>query len=292
MWGLTGAVAATIWVTYARLPPEDTYHVSSSGLAGGAGRALVFLNFPVAFVAIAATALAADRLLAADRSLPRVVLPAALAVALCALVPVPGVVEQADLDAKVVNALPAAGVGLALLLTVAAARARVRASERPTGDRVRLALAAAVIAISPPWIAAEAGIYIGGPFYAEQRPPGEELAAVHLGHHHGFDGVLLTLSALLLSRQLANTQRGRLRRALSVYLAAMLAYGLANAIQDFWLEQLVKRGTVDWEVPSVLRPEPTLAWLVLLAGAAAIELWWFRRERPGRRPQLARSASA
>ena len=58
------------------------------------------------------------------------------------------------------------------------------------------------------------------------------------GHHHGLDGVLLALSALLLSRM----QVTRLRAVVGAYLALMLAYGLANAVQDAWLEQVVKRG--------------------------------------------------
>ena len=48
-------------VTYSRIRPEELYHVSRSGLAGGLGRALVFLNFPAALAAIAIVLLVADR---------------------------------------------------------------------------------------------------------------------------------------------------------------------------------------------------------------------------------------
>ena len=36
--------------------------------------------------------------------------------------------------------------------------------------------------------------------------------------------------------------------------SALAAYGAVNATQDFWQEQLVKRGTVDWAIPSALYP--------------------------------------
>jgi hypothetical protein len=57
----------------------------------------------------------------------------------------------------------------------------------------------------------------------------------------------------------------------------MLAYGLWNAVQDFWLEQLVKRGSVSVEIPSALRPSLSSAWLVLLVGAAAVYALLMRR---------------
>ena len=108
----------------------------------------------------------------------------------------------------------------------------------------------------------------------EEIPPvrDEGLAAVHLGFHHGTAGVLLALAALALSRAPAT-------RALAAYLSLMLAYGLGNAIQDGWNEQLWKRGTVDQHIESVLRPELSLGWLAILAGAAAIYAFWFRPAR-------------
>jgi hypothetical protein len=63
---LFAAVGVEIFVTYARLPAHELYHVSESGLAGGAGRVLVFLNFPIALVAIPVLLLLAVPWLAAD----------------------------------------------------------------------------------------------------------------------------------------------------------------------------------------------------------------------------------
>ena len=59
----------------------------------------------------------------------------------------------------------------------------------------------------------------------------------------------------------------------------MLAYGLANALEDGWNEQLWKRGTVDTSSPSVLRPELSWGWLAIVVGATLVYMLWFR---PGR----------
>ena len=90
MWLLFAVVAVEILVTYSRLPASELYHVTGSGLAGGASRALVFGNYPTALVAIAVLALLAERMTA----------PAIVGAALCSAVFWPGVVDQADLDAE------------------------------------------------------------------------------------------------------------------------------------------------------------------------------------------------
>ena len=38
---------------------------------------------------------------------------------------------------------------------------------------------------------------------------------------------------------------------------SLLAYGAVNLAQDAWNEQLVKRGMVDWKIPSALEPTPS-----------------------------------
>jgi hypothetical protein len=214
---------------------------------------------------------------------------AGLAVLLCAAVALPGVVEQEDLDAKVVNALPAAGVALAFALTLLAARrgGLGRLAPRRSGDGARIALAAVLLAAAIPWFFAELGFYAPWPFLAEEvRPEPEEptIRAVHLGRHHGMDGTLIALTALALSRVIADLRREWLRLALAAYLALMLVYGLANAAQDFWLEQVVKRGWTDERLPTVIRPSLTLDWLVLVAAAAAVYVSWLLRRSSEPRP--------
>src|SRR5919206_3904476 len=93
VWILFAVVVVEILVTYARVPSRELYHVSGGGLALGAARALVFVNFPVALVGLDVLGLVWERL---ERRLRPVALVAAV---LCAAVFWPGVVDQANLDA-------------------------------------------------------------------------------------------------------------------------------------------------------------------------------------------------
>lgn len=220
------------------------------------------LNYPLALGAIALAAVAGG---------PRLLVWTSIA--LCALVAVPGVVDQDDLDARLVNALPALGVALALGLTVAAARRRGLAPvRRAPRDRLRVALGAGLLLLALPWLTAEWGFHFPGDvFYGEEVPPQRDrgIPAVHLGFHHGYGGVVLAATALLLSRVPAG-------RALRAYLSLMLAYGLANALQDAWNEQLWKRGWVDAHVADVIRPGLTWGWLAIVVAAGTIYAAWFR----------------
>ena len=116
-------------------------------------------------------------------------------VALCALIVVPGVIDENDLDARWINVLPAVGVVLALGLTLAAVRRDGLAFVRSArGDRLRAALAVVLVLLALPWLAAEPGFYFPGDVFLGEEVPKERdpmLAAVHVGFHHGFGGVLL-----------------------------------------------------------------------------------------------------
>ena len=184
----------------------------------------------------------------------------------------PGVVDPADLDAKPINALPAIGVGLALLLTAVSGLFRVRARLNPAVAVFSLAL----LLLAIPWIAAELGFYLDGVpvlgrlFLTEAVYEGH--ASVHLGHHHGMDGVLLALTGLATVPLVRRAHIGPLRSAVGVYVGLQIAYGLANATQDGWLEQVVKRGWVGTEIPSVLEPAVSLAWLGIVLAALLFSL--------------------
>jgi hypothetical protein len=268
IWAFSGIVALEIVVTYARIPPEELYHVTGSGVASGLGRALVFLNFPVALAALPLVALAAHRL----RDRPALVAVAILSAGLCAVVVWPGVVDPADLDQKPINALPAAGVGLALLLTAVSGLFRVRARIHPAVGVFSMLL----LLLAIPWIAAELGFYLDGvPVLGRLFLTGrvyEGHASVHHGHHHGMDGVLLTLTALAAVPLVRRAHLRPLRIAVGIYLGLQIAYGLANAVNDGWLEQLVKRGWVDTAIPGVLEPAISLAWLGIVLAALLFSL--------------------
>jgi hypothetical protein len=274
VWILYGLAALAIVVTYWRLPVAELYNTSEGGLRGGLGRALVYVNFPGAFVALAVLGLVAGR--ARSRVVDVLALVSA---ALCVVVFVPGVVEQSDLDAKPVNVLPALGVALALALTFWTLRTRGigLVPRRVSGDVIRVVLTVVLVLASIPWIAAELGFYadLGGIFFTSAvvpEPGHPGIHAVHLGHHHGLDGTMFAVTALLLSRELGRFTRPRLRAVVAGYLAFMFVYGLANAFQDFWSEQLWKRDVTSVKIPAMIRPDLTLGWLVILLGAAAVFL--------------------
>jgi hypothetical protein len=287
VWALFALVTVEILVTYARLPAAELYHVSGSGLAGGASRALVFLNFPLALAAIAILAFLLQRL--PGRASKAV---AVVGIVLSAAIFWPGIVKESNLDARPVNAVAALGALVALSLTVVAFRVLERPARpaRQPGDGLRVIVAAAALALSIPWIAVEVGLsFTGVPVLGtlfqtgELRTQPNESAlhpAVHHGHHHGMDGALLVLSALLLSR-LLHGSRGWLRATLSAYLALILCYGAANVANDFWLEQVVKRGWTDWEIPDVTTPKASVAWGVILLASAALWAISLRRSRRG-----------
>jgi hypothetical protein len=305
VWVLYALFALTTLLTYSRLPPGELYHVSASGAGAAAGRALVYVNFPVALAALAVLPVVLDQL--AGR---RAALAGVAAAVLCASVAWPGIVDEGDLDARPVNVLPALGVALALGLTAAAAGrgGRSRGARRAAGDRARVVLGAGLAAVAVPWVAAELGVgfsgvpVLGDVFQSDEHwaPLGEARvhAAVHAGGHHGMHGVLLVATVLLLSRALPELRSPRLRTVLSLYLALTAAYGIGNLLNDAWLEQIVKRGWTERHIPSVVNPAPTLPWLVVLLGAAAIHVVLLRRLEPRaesatgsqRRPVAAASA--
>jgi len=266
VWSLIGLVLATIFVTYWRLPAADLYNTSVEGFRGGAGRVLVQTNFPsVSLVAIALVLIAVSALPASAWWI------AAPSIALCLVTAWPGQVKQSDLDARAVNVIPALGVVLALVLTGwATRRGGARLASRLPGDPARIAAAVVIVLISIPWITAELGFFIGNSVFLTSRviTEGDEtLPAVHLGHHHGLDGTLLMLFALLLSRvRLRDTRLGSL---LPAYVSLMFAYGFMNFAEDAWHEQLVKRGWIEWRIPSALLPRFHWIWLVTLGVALA-----------------------
>jgi hypothetical protein len=277
VWVLFAVVTCEILVTYSRLPASELYHVSGSGLEGGLSRALVFTNFPTALVALAVLALLFGRMDRLRRGM------AGLAAVLCAAVFWPGVVRQSNLDARPVNALAAVGVLLALPLSADVARREgVRRTAWQRSDWVRLAIAVPVLVLALPWLAAELGFFLDGvPVLGRVFETGRlvmtpselrALPAVHHGHHHGMDGVLLVLSALLLSRPTTRLTTPTLRLALTFYLALMFCYGVGNIANDAWNEQIVKRGWASWLIPSVLQPRITAAWGVIVLSALVIWL--------------------
>jgi len=281
-WAMWAVVLAIVFVTYWRLPPDtpaatdDLYHVSGNGLVGGLSRVLVELNFPLALVAIVVVLVAVD-------ALPRWAWAAAgPAIGLSAAVAWPGVIDQDDLDARVVNVIPALGVALSLGLTAAASRrSGAGLARRLPFDPVRATIAAVLLLVSIPWIAADLGVFLPDGVFIMRRvaldTDGLPIAAVHLGHHHGMDGTLVALSAILLSRP--RLRRGATASVTVAVTSLAFAYGIVNCVQDAWNEQLVKRGTLDQQIPSAILPSLSWIWLVILVLAALTALTLRRESR-------------
>jgi uncharacterized membrane protein YdcZ (DUF606 family) len=275
-WMLFAVVTTEVLVTYSRVPARELYHVSGSGIEGGLSRALVFVNFPVALVALAVLGLIYPRL--PGRSYRFFAIFSGL---LCAVVFWPGVVKTANLDARPVNAVAAVGVLLAVLLSDVVRRDGLDRRPWQRSDWVRVALAVAFLVAALPWLAADLGLYsngvplIGRLFQSGQflpeRPGLPTFApAVHHGHHHGMDGVLLILTALLFSRRIER------RPALAAYLSLVFCYGVANFANDFWIEQVVKRGWTSWEIPDVAVPRLSVAWSLIVIAAVGVWALWVR----------------
>ena len=297
VWGLLGVVALEILVTYWRLPWNALYHVTGSGPAGGLSRALLFLNFPVALVAIAVLLYLLDGFDGAVEFWLAI-----LGIGLCAAVVWPKMVDQGKLDARPVNAIAAVGVAVAFGLTLwSFRRGGSWRIARVAGDRVRIAIAVVAVLLALPWEAADLGFSLDGvPGLGSifltgslRTQPGDPVfhPAVHHGHHHGMDGTLLVLVALILSR-LLGLMRGRwLRGVFGAYLAVLFCYGVGNIANDAWLEQVVKRGWTTWEVPDVTTPKASVAWGLILLGASVL---WLLLVLPGLRREghEARSSTA
>jgi hypothetical protein len=285
VWALFLVVGAEILVTYTRTPAAELYHVSGEGFAGAASRVLVFVNYPVALVALPLILLLADRLPGR-----RAGILAAVGFVLSAIVFWPGVVDEADLDAKPANTLPALGVAIAAGMTIAVVvrGGLERWQPRRAHDRLRIVLAIAVVPLAVPWLLADLGVSLNGvPVLGSIWQTGELRSepgvaglhpAVHHGHHHGMDGALLVWSSLIVSRAIPAIRRRVPRIGTAAWLSLALAYGFAQIANDFWLEQVVKRGWTDWEIPDFTRPSVSVGWLVILLATGAIYWLWLGRE--------------
>jgi hypothetical protein len=270
-WGLAGLLALSAVITYSRLPAGELYNVRGHGIGLGLSRAIVLFGYPVALVAPPLAAVAWS--VACSRGRAWVL---AAGTALCATAMLPGVVDSGHLNARPVNAAATIGVAVCLALTVASRR---HAMPRPLLDLPRTPVligAVVLILLALPWIGAQAGFYVGdipgiGRLYMSKRvmpePGHPTIRAVHLGNHEGLDGIFLALTALLLLAIVCEVGPRALRTALTAYLSLLLWYGAAVFANDFWGEQVVKRGWTATGIPSALQPAINITWLVVLVAA-------------------------
>ena len=272
-WALWGLVAIGVWATYARFPAAELYNVTGTGFAAGAARTLVFLSWPVAIAAVALVVVAADRLLAG--SIPgwgraATVLAATAAIALCATIALPGALDpKTSTLGRRTCRRPSASYALIVTLTAVGVRGTGPRAPLTRGDRCM-----AGVGLYTGDVPVLDDVYISKAVVPEPGEPA--LRAVHLGNHEGIDGILLAATAFALRRSLRRMRPTALRPLLGGYLALIAVYGLAVAADDFWIEQLQKRGTVSRGLPYVLTPGPRPAWAALVPVACVVYAVAFR----------------
>jgi hypothetical protein len=292
-WGAVAALTLAVFITYSRFPVSEFYNVSKSGLAGGAGRALVYLNYPVAFIAVALGGFAFARLwatYAAGSTVRKLALSAVYLTSVGLSLIAAFVVQQSDLDAKPANVMPALGVAIAIALTAWALRNGGLGRPMPWSglDTAGAVIAAALLIMSVPWIFGLLGVYVDNIpileriYMSKEVVAGHTSAAVHLGDHHGFNGTIFAVAALVLVRAVRQISQTWLRLAMTAYLAFMFVYGITNMLQDFWGEQLVKRGWLDASFPNVIVPKLSLPWLLMLLATVVIATSFTRLTHPSR----------
>lgn len=277
LWCVFLAVAIAAIVTYTRLPARELYHVSHPGIDTGIRRGLAFAGFPAAPVAIAVAWLLVEQV-----TRRAVTIAAIGATILGSSVLWPGAVDEADPDSRPISVLALVAVLAVIILTVVVARSAGfrRPRLRPKEEPVRLLVFAIVFVVELPWLAALIGVsldhvpvlnsvFLSDSFVDQPGVPGLH-PAVHAGLHHGLCGALLVTSSLWLSRRLPAVANRAHRRLLAGYLSLLIAYGGANALQDFWLEQIVKRDLLGWQFPYMLQPRADWAFAGIVAGAALI----------------------
>jgi hypothetical protein len=271
-------VLVAIAVTYTRIAPEDLYNVDGHGFVGGGlSRAVVYVNFPIGLAAMFLLLGLADRMSRRQRTL------AVVAFLMWAPVFSSRVLTESYLDARWGNLAPAVAVGLALLLTL---RTPDPSAEHVRADVLRIGVGAALVVLALPWIAALLGLdFVGVPVLGQifqthelRSQPGDPTLhpAVHYGDHHGLEMTLVLIAALVASRWLGAIRSHSLHTAFGLVTGVVVVYSVMNIANDAWLEQVVKRGWTNWEIPGVLVPRANWGWSVILVGGLLTWLTLFR----------------
>ena len=273
-------VCAEILVAYSKTRPGELIGVPQTGLSVAITDAIGFLAFPVGLVAIGVALAIGDRL---SRATKRIAAAAAIALAVVSLLPRVAEAEEVEVSLNPQRVVAAVAVLALFGLTVHAVQIHglERWGPRVRGDSLRLLLATAIAFAALPWFAADltlsldnvpglSHVFLTDSLRTEPGRVGLN-PAVHDGHHHGMDGALLALASLAMSR-LIRLLTGLRRTALAALLSLTFVYGFANALQDFWLEQVVKRGASGYLFPLMLTPRWTIPFLVIALTSVALFL--------------------
>ena len=303
MWVVIIFYSIPLFVVNAILPSSERYGISEEGFLAGFYRLILWLNFPVAVLSLLCNFIVLDiwldkrkeeghlRSFYGHKIWPVLTV---LSSFLCLIVVFPGVLDDKNLQFDLVHLLPATGVLLSLIgffsvfnllsdpeKKTSSPFEKIVGSKQKANWPIGIGLVLALL-LSLPWIFADLGIYIGDiPLLGkawmsrEPTPHREWLAAVHLGHHHGMDGLFLLFFALLIGKDLSDLALSSLRLSLSFCCALLVPYGFWALFSDFWEEQIWKRGVTDLCFDNALTPQVNLYWLGFLVVALLVHFFWF-----------------
>ncbi|MHA1378692.1 MAG: hypothetical protein ACTSRG_09950 [Candidatus Helarchaeota archaeon] len=130
--------------------------------------------------------------------------------------------------------------------------------ERPwqRSDYIRVIMLGLVIFFGLPWLFAIHGVFISdipglnSIFLGSQRgvlgtnPFDYLYPSVHLGTHHGLDGLLFIIYAVVYSILVFVMKNSKIRNFLIFAIGILASYGLVAYLEDFFHEQIIKRGYI------------------------------------------------
>src|SRR3989344_3602655 len=130
-------------------------------------------------------------------------------------------------------------------------RARTFATSRKNTYRMSLRakiLLSVVVFVSIPWILAVPGIFVSdipvlNIFFIGSQDYGGK-PSVHLGTHHGFEGFFTVTAMILVFTTAKYLYDKRLKIIAGLGASFLLVLGLYNLIEDFFVEQIYKRGLI------------------------------------------------
>lgn len=278
LWLLFAGVCVEVLVAYTKTKPGELIGVPRTGLSVAVTDAIGFLAFPTGLIAVGVAIAIGNRLRGATAWIA-----AACAVAVAVAFIAPGIAESEEVEVVLNFPRVVAAVGvitlMALTFHAATADGIARFSPSRRGDFVRVAIAGTIVFGALPWFAADltlsldrvpglSRVFLTDVLRSEPGRAGLN-PAVHDGHHHGMDGALLALAAIAFSRLIGGLRRWR-RVALAAVAGFLFAYGSANALQDFWLEQVVKRGASNFLFPKMMAPSLGVPFMLIVAAATLL----------------------
>jgi len=136
--------------------------------------------------------------------------------------------------------------------------------------------------ISMPWIFANSGMFVsdvpvlGNIYLAKQDFNGH--SSVHLGSHHGYKGFTFFLLMILVFTTVKYLYNKKTKIVAGLVCCYLLAWGFYNMFQDFFTEQIFKRGLVNFTFPNATTYFQISFPLAVISGVLIYTFVWRRLE--------------